>query len=160
MWICYIIVTFIKSHGMKQNRLAIVGIFVAILSVGACSDSVWNELPRPIAQFVAKYFPFGDVVTYSTSKDGNTTVEIKNGATVVFNKEYVWVDVNGNGSVLPQMFLFDQLPEPLYNYLQEMESVADVYRVTKNDDMEKVLLTDTYVEYNIKSGRITYPVAS
>ncbi|MDE6460040.1 MAG: hypothetical protein K2K52_04300 [Paramuribaculum sp.] len=78
---------------------------------------------------------------------------------VTFNSSNSWIDVNGNGSVLPSILLYDQLPQKLYNYLLETESTEGVYRISRNSRSYHVELKDTYVDYDIKTGKIDYPTA-
>lgn len=142
---------------MKRNGISAIILSVLIIMMGACNDSVWSELPAPISQFITKYFPQSDVASYNVDGAGNCTATIKNGATLTFNGDYAWIDVNGNGSPLPSMFIYDELPPILYNYVDEMEQTDAVYRVTRTDQTERVDFLNTYVIYEIATGKITYP---
>lgn len=90
---------------MKRNILTSVILAVVFFLVGACNSDTWDELPTPIANFISQYFPFGELQSYSED-DGGVIVKIKKGATLTFGTDYEWIDVNGNGSLLPQQFIY------------------------------------------------------
>lgn len=144
---------------MKRNSLSFLALMVIVVLMGACNNNVWDELPSPIANFISEYFPFGEVNTYTVTKDGSV-VTIKNGATLKYDNNYEWTDVNGNGQILPEQFLYDNLPPVLYNYIQEMEADNSVYRVIRTDRIIKVEFHDSEVEYDETTGTITYPSVS
>lgn len=141
---------------MKNNTISSIALGIIIVLMGACNNDAWDELPSAISQFVSEYFPFGELQSY-TSEKGVETVNIKNGATLVFNSDYEWTDVNGNGETLPQQFLFDKLPPKLYRYLEAIEAQNDVYRVHRTSGLITVTLLDSYLTYDRQSGEITYP---
>lgn len=141
---------------MKNNTLSSIALGIIIILMGACDNDAWDDLPSAISQFVSEYFPFGELQSY-TSENGVETVVIKNGATLVFDRNYEWTDVNGNGEILPQQFLFDKLPSKLYRYLESVEAQNDVYRVWRTADMITVMLNDSYLTYDLQAGEITYP---
>ena len=51
------------------------------------------------------------------------------------------------------------MPEPLYRYLQEMEATGSVYKVSREGGKYTVELLDSYIDYNIATGKIYYPEA-
>lgn len=142
---------------MKRNTLSSIALAVIIILMGACNSDTWDELPSAISRFVSEYFPFGELESYTDNGKGVEVVKIKKGATLTFNSDYDWTDVNGNGVVLPVQFLYDQLPSTLYTYLEAREMQNSVYRVTRTPDYITVDLLDTMVTYNQNSGEITYP---
>lgn len=141
---------------MKRNTLTSIALIVIILMMGGCGNNVWDELPQKIVFFISEYFPEGEIESYKTSDDGSV-VKIKNGATLSFNSDYQWVDVNGNGATLPQQFLFDKLPTNLYDYLESIEAVGGVYRVRHYANIYKVNLLDSELEYDELTATISYP---
>lgn len=143
---------------MKRNSLTAILLLAIIIFMGACGEgNAYDELPKPIAEFVSQYFPFGEVEEYNVAKDGSSTVYIRNGSTLSFDAECDWTDINGNGSVLPADFLYDQLPPALYNYIESLEFTNNVYRVSRSADVVKVEFKDTYVQYDDATKTITYP---
>lgn len=144
---------------MKRNTVSSILLGIIIILMGACNSDTWDELPSAISQFVSEYFPFGELSGYS-SKGGVEVVQIKKGATLTFNSDYDWTDVNGNGVVLPQNFLYDELPQRLYNYIESIEVQNSVYRVRRTPDLITVDLLDSQLTYDQHSGDITYPPAS
>lgn len=144
----------------SNNKITALALGIVIIIMGACNDTAFDELPKPIQQFVTQYFPFGEVSSYTTSSNEIHTVNIKNGATIVFNSEYMWIQVNGNGTVLPTDFIYDQLPSTLYRYLQEMQRTDVVYAVSRDASKIVIDLHDTSVQYDIASDTISYPSAS
>lgn len=109
----------------------------------------------PIANFFTTYFPGQEVNAYSEGQN-SSIASVKNGVTVTFDSGNAWVVVNGNGNTLPEVFVYDQLPDALYRYLQEMEATGGVYKVSRGDGKYIVELLDTYIEYNISTGNISY----
>ena len=143
---------------MKRNTLTLIALFAIILMMGACNSTAWDELPSPIASFVDEYFQFGEVESYTDTTNGSV-VQIKKGATLTFNKDYDWIDVNGNGIPLPQNFLYDKLPPVLYDYIESIEHVGDVYRVSRTTDLITVKFHDSEITYDVDTQTITYPAA-
>ncbi len=141
---------------MKRNTLPSIALTVVIILMGACNSDTWDELPTPIANFISEYFPFGELESY-TESNGVEVVKIKKGATLTFDSNYDWTDVNGNGSLLPQQFLYDDLPDVLYRYLEGLMLQNSVYQVTRTADYITVELLDSQILYNQHTGSITYP---
>ena len=144
---------------MKRNTLTSLALFVVMIMMGACGNNAWDELPRSISSFVSEYFPYGEVQSYTEINNGSV-VKIKNGATLTFDRNYEWIDVNGNGTVLPQNFLFDKLPSTLYDYIESMESVNGVFRVSRSANIINVEFLNSAITYDDDTGTITYPSAS
>lgn len=143
---------------MKRNSLTALLLLVIIIFMGACGEgNTYDELPSPIAKFVTQYFPFGEVNGYTVEENGSSIVQIRNGATLTFDSEYDWTDINGNGQTLPPTFLYDQLPPTVYDYIENAEFLNNVYRVTKNATGLRVEFHDTYIDYDDATGTITYP---
>ncbi|MDE5839140.1 MAG: hypothetical protein K2H39_08795 [Paramuribaculum sp.] len=143
---------------MKSNIYTLIIFFATVLAIAACENEVWDDLPSPVANFFTTYFPGQEVDSYTTTDNGSTAT-VKGGVSVTFNSSNSWIDVNGNGSVLPSILLYDQLPQKLYNYLLETESTEGVYRISRNSRSYHVELKDTYVDYDIETGKIDYPTA-
>lgn len=147
-----------KHNEMKSNIYTLIIFFATIFAVASCENDVWNELPSPVANFFTTYFPGQEVSSYSTSENGSVA-SVSGGVTVTFNKDNSWTDVNGNGATLPSIFLYDQLPPKLYNYLQETEATSGVYKVTRDCEKYHIELKDTYINYTISTAEIFYPTA-
>lgn len=142
-----------------KNTFGFLALLLVLVFMGACNhDDAYDELPESVAKFVSEYYPFTDVSSYSM-KGGNYVVNMRNGATLVFDSSLAWIDVNGNGGVLPETFLYNCLPEPLYDHISEMTLTQGVYRVERNVDYITVHTVDTYFRYNLASQQITYPTA-
>ena len=141
-----------------KNSFGLAALMVLVMLMGACNDDAYNELPDPVAKFVSEYYPFTEVSGYTMS-EGNYVVSMRNGATLVFDSSLAWIDVNGNGGVVPQTFIYNCLPETLYDYIQEMELTQSVYRVTRTSQEITVYTIDTYFRYDIATRQITYPSA-
>ena len=117
-----------------------------------------DDLPDDISSFSSQYFPGQRVSDYSESDDGKR-MELANGATIIFNDDNDWVTIDGNGSRLPEVLVYDQLPPALFQYLEEMEAANSVYKLSRTSSIYIVTLDDTYITYDIDSGTITYPKA-
>ncbi len=135
----------------------LIAILFGLMITGACSNNVWDELPTPIARFIAEYFPGSGVKSFNATKSQTYEVRINNSASLTFNSNYDWTVVDGNGGTLPAVFVQDQLPPPLLQYLQEGNDEDNVFRVSRDENYYKVTLDDTVLTYDISTGAITYP---
>ncbi|MDE7153987.1 MAG: hypothetical protein K2O00_06035 [Muribaculaceae bacterium] len=140
---------------MKKHAVTAVLVIAAILT--ACTNSLLDQLPEKVIDFIEEYFP-GEGVSTAEYNDGVTlVVRLHNSAIISFDKENNWSSVSGSGSTLPQMFLFDQLPPAFYQYLQETENLNGVYGVIRNNRLYRVELRNSSLIYNIEEGTITTP---
>ncbi len=124
------------------------------LAATACSDSsnnVWDDLPEGISEFIAMYFPEQGVSKYVES-DGEYYVTLKDGPEIIFNSERQWIAMDGRGATLPTMFIFDQMPSPLYAYLQNAEAVDKVYKATRDASGYVLTLANETVTYSYADG--------
>ena len=131
---------------------------IAAVANGCSDNTLWNDLPEAASEFITRYFPGQGIESESWNNDGTVyTVKLKDSDLITFGKTMSWISVNGRGSTLPQMFLFDELPPALYEYIQSMEAVKGVYRVERNDRTITAELLNSTVIYNIKDGTISEP---
>lgn len=137
-------------------------VFTAFLSIlaltlGACSnnDEVYNEMPTEITKFIAQYYPNTQVETFTETPDSTYRVVLKDGPTIEFGKTCLWTMLNGNGSVIAQNFLFNELPPELYEYLQSTDELGEVFSVSRDSKTYTVVLLDQTLGYDIASGSIT-----
>ncbi len=148
------------TRTLRHFILCLVGIVTAI-AVSSCSDddNVYNTLPTPISKFVAQYYP-GTGVSGFTSANGVYTVDVKDGPTITFNKDYSWTSINANGNTVTDVFLYDQLPPALYEYLQSTQATHSVYSVSRDSRHYEVKLLDSMLTYDIATSQITGSSAS
>lgn len=141
---------------MKRSFILIILMFLIPVATftGCQSSDAWDSLPDPIARFVAQYFPNTGVSSYSAN-DGSYHVKLSGAPALTFDSDYHWTDINGRGNTLPEVLLFDQLPPALYNYLSETERLDRVYSMSRDKHTYAVVTTDTGLNYNIDTGRIT-----
>lgn len=139
---------------MKTLLSFLTCILVMTTSVSCSHNSDWVELPLPIAEFVSRYFPGQGVEDYGQTNDVYH-VRLRNSAALSFNANYSWITVNGYGGTLPEMFLFDQLPPALYEYIQGISRLNFVYSVHRDKTTYSVNMLDNAVVYNIRTGRIS-----
>lgn len=140
----------------RRNTALLLSLLMGLLLMGACSNNVWEELPSRITTFISEYFPEGGVKRYKHN-DESSVVQLTNGATLTFDSENSWTEVDGNGVHLPEVFVYDQLPPALYNYLQGIEAQNDVYCAMRDAYYYKLTMHDTVISYEISTGKITYP---
>lgn len=127
---------------------------ITLLLFMSCSNSLWDELPDPISTFISTYYPMSGISEYN-EHDGNYYVTIKNGASMIFDSNYTWIEVNGNGVTLPQIFIQDALEPKLVQYLLELELTGDVY-LARNDPREVILdMLDYKIRYIKETGEIS-----
>lgn len=122
-----------------------------VVMSGCSDDSAWDEMPVPISRFVSRYFPGLGVSSFVDT--GNTyNVQIRNEAFVSFDRAFLWITVDGKGAVLPEMFLFDQLPPVLYDHLQELSELDRIYSVSRSKSVYTVSLSDSVLIYDSRTG--------
>lgn len=128
---------------------------VAMALLGGCThNDLYEDMPAEIQSFISQYYP-GSALASFTSSASSYTVIIKDGPTISFGSDCRWTRVNGNGSTLPQVLMFNDLPPELYSYLQETENTGRVFGVSRTANVYTVeLLTDT-LTYDISTGEIT-----
>jgi hypothetical protein len=131
-------------------------ISIAILSIAtACNDTnYYDDLPQEIAEFISQYYPNTGVESYSDT-DNKYVLKLKDGPGMTFNSSYNWTNINGYGSVLPQVLLFDQTPPALYQYLQATDCLDGVYDMSRDTANYYLTLLSSSITYNISSEQIT-----
>lgn len=120
----------------------------------ACGDDNYKELPREIQQFVTEYFPGLGIAGYNESA-GVYTVNLDNSASIVFTPALQWSTVEGNGNTLPQQFLYDQMPKPLYDYMVTTGTLDEVFSVTRNAGVYTVTFHNYIISYNVATEEIS-----
>lgn len=140
---------------LYRFRFWIAALFAVMTVTAGCnSNSTWDELPSEISQFISRYFPEQGVSDFGES-DGIYHVKIRGGAALSFNREYQWTTINGYGSTLPQMLLFDQLPPALYEYIQSLGALEQVYSLHRDPSSISVSLLSSTLTYDRRTARIT-----
>ncbi|MDE6495338.1 MAG: hypothetical protein K2L30_03775, partial [Duncaniella sp.] len=81
----------------RLNTPVLLSILMGLILMGACSNSLWDELPSPIARFIAEYFPGSGIKSYDIGNDSTYHVRIDNSVSLVFNQALDWTVVDGNG---------------------------------------------------------------
>lgn len=134
--------------------LYLIAVIVASLLSACSEDNVYNSLPEPISKFVAQYYPGTDVSSF-TNNNGVYTVKVSNGPTITFNKDYSWTSLDTNGNTISDVFLYDQLPPALYEYLQSTQATHSVYSVSRDSRQYELKLFDYSLTYDISTAQIT-----
>lgn len=144
---------------MKKIHITLLftALWVSLLGVFSCTESDLNQLPSTVKTFVLHYFPGVDVASYTTNSKGIMTVALKNDATLVFNSSNDWIEIQGNGSPLPAELILDQLPAPLYEYLESIEQVDKVYWLKRDSSEIEVGVENTQFSYDLMTQTVVYP---
>lgn len=137
-----------------KRILSILLATIALVIVSCQSSDDYSSLPDPIARFVSQYWPNPDIENYSQPTANTYVVTIRNSATLTFNSDYAWTEIDGNGMPLPEVLLYDQLPEPLYEYLEGDEVIGQVFSVSRDTKKYSVSLLSTTLHYDISTGKI------
>lgn len=139
---------------MKRIFTLLLGVMA--LALGGCTshEEVYNDMPQDIKNFIAQYYPNSAVKSF-TETDERYRVVIDDGPTIVFNKACSWEMLNGNGSVVEQNFLFNELPPEMYEYLQSTDNLNEVFSVSRDKSDYTVVLLNSTLTYNISTGKIT-----
>lgn len=128
---------------------------VAMAMLSGCSNNdLYEDMPAEIQSFISQYYPNSALASF-TSSASTYTVIIKDGPTISFGSDYRWTRVDGNGSTLPQVLLFNDLPPELYAYLQETENTNSVFCVSRTAKEYTVELLTEKLTYEIATGQIT-----
>lgn len=135
--------------------------FFLLLSIpflqGCSDDTELDRQPSAVQSLIEQYYP--GVGVSSSSWQGQTyNVKLRSGVVISFDTSYNWVSINGYGSYVPAVFLFDKLPPAFYEYLQGIEAVNQVYAVSRDKEEYSVELQDNSVVYDIETGAITIPL--
>lgn len=141
----------------KVANLLLVIMLGVILVLGACTSDASEELPSSVSHFATQYFPGLGVKSYNELSNGDCVVQLAGGPTMIFNSDEQWIEIDGNGALLPQVLMYDQLPTELYDYLQGTEQQSDVYALKRDKYYYKLTMQDTVITYDIATGKITYP---
>lgn len=122
---------------------------------GACNgDEEFNSLPRKISTFVCQYWPDPDVESYTQPSEGKYVVILRGGPELTFDAAYTWTEIDGCGMPLPQVLLYDQLPSPLYRYVEATEQTNAVYRITRTPREYTLLMLNTELTYDVGTEAI------
>lgn len=140
-------------------RYLMMAVTPVVALLASCSDSESDEaeaLPGEIKSFIARYFPNSAISSCSISP---TTyhVSISEGPGLTFGHNCQWEAVNGYGVALPQVFLFDQMPPALYQYLEAMSQLGDVMSVVRDSSVISIELSDGRILYDIDKDTISEP---
>ncbi|MDO4319206.1 MAG: PepSY-like domain-containing protein [Bacteroidales bacterium] len=130
-------------------------IFILFACLTSCQDSDnYRSLADPVATFVSQYWPNADIESYTHPTSGSYIVIIKNGPKIVFDSSMSWTEIDGNGMPLPQVLLYDQLPSPLYRYLEETENTSSVFMLERTPRQYSVTLLNSSLTYDISTGEL------
>ena len=110
-------------------------------------------MPAKIQSFVSEYFPETGVSDYSFS-DNTYHVTLDQSAYLEFNAIPAWTLIDGRGSPLPEMLVYDQLPQSLYSYLETIGVADGVYSLNRNKETITAGLLDSTVTYDIATEKI------
>ena len=139
---------------MKRIFTLLFGIMLLALSGCTNHEDVYNDMPQDITKFVAQYYPNSAVESF-TETDERYRVVLDDGPTIVFDKTCSWEMLNGNGSVVVQNFLFNELPPEMYEYLQSTDNLNEVFSVSRDKSDYTVVLLNSTLTYNISTGKIS-----
>lgn len=143
---------------MKKSSNILLLIVLGLLIVsGACSSDASEDLPSAISKFITQYFPGVGVKSYTEMPDGDCVTVMSGGPTITFDSSYQWIEIDGNGSALPEVLMYDELPPELYSYLQGTEQQSGVMAVKRDRYYYKLTMLDTVITYEISTGQISYP---
>ena len=124
-------------------------ILISIFALTACSpgnEDLWNSLPAEISDFITEYWPGSSINAYTPGAT-STYVRITDGPGITFDSDYAWTTVDGYGMPVPQQFVYDQLPEGLYDILESQEVVNQVFSVSRQDGRYSLTLLDSTISY-------------
>ena len=131
-----------------------------VFGTQSCSkNDLYDDVPTEINQFISRYYPNSALASFSTTSTGYVAV-IKDGPGITFGKDNKWTSIDGYGSPIPQIFLFDELPPSIYAYLQETENLDSVFIISRDKKQYKLQLLDSTLTYDIATGDLTGAVGN
>lgn len=129
--------------------------FAVLLPLCGCGNNdVYYEMPQKIQMFVSQYWPNSEMASFTVTATGSVA-RIEHGPTLTFDTEGEWTAVDGNGAILPPTFLFDRLPQPLYEHLEATENTAAVYAATRRPPIYTVRLSTRTLTYDSSTASLT-----
>lgn len=148
---------------MIKNIYLWLSTLAMILYLGSCAttstgEEGWGDSASEarISRFMSEYFP-NRSYTSAGQSDSTVVMRVSNGPSVSFDSTGHWVSMVGYGATLPQIFLFDQLPPNLYEYVQGLNATDKVYSVIVDHGLYTVDMRDTSVTYDNSTGTISQP---
>lgn len=125
------------------------------LSVQSCSkNELYDDMPQAISSFISQYYPNSALASFSSTSSGYTAV-IKDGPGITFAKDCSWTAIDGYGSTIPQVFLFNELPPAVFAYLQETENVDSVFAIKRDSKEYTLKLLSSSLTYDIATGQLS-----
>ena len=138
---------------MKHVRIFL--LLLPLFAITACDHSdLWSKLPDNVQTFINKYFPNSELLSVAVNDKG-CSVRIDNCPGMTFDADSQWTSVNGYGMPLPSVMLYDQLPEKLYNYLEETENLGSVFSMSRDKTAYELKLMNTDIKYDIATGELS-----
>ena len=151
---CELLVRCCGCYDMKKTICIL--LLPVIMLVAAChNDSEYNLLPPGAATFITQYWPDPYIESVTKPDKDETQVIVKDGPTITFNSNNEWIEIDGNGMPLPQVLLFDQLPRPLYSYLESGEYLNEVFEIERDARRYEVEILNGDITYDIATTQIT-----
>ncbi|MCM1317044.1 MAG: hypothetical protein NC241_02555 [Bacteroides sp.] len=140
---------------MKRFAGILIMAFAVLLPLCGCGNNdVYDEMPQKIQMFVSQYWPNSEMASFTVTATGSVA-RIEHGPTLTFDSEGEWTAVDGNGATLPPTFLFDRLPQPLYEHLEATENTAAVYAATRRPPIYTVRLSTRTLTYDSSTASLT-----
>lgn len=127
------------------------GLIITLGLLSCSKNEAYDEVPETIIMFITHYWPNPVIETYSHPSENRYEIIVKNGPTLDFDGDYSWTDIDGNGMPLPEVLLFNELPQKLYDYLEGGEYLNQVFEMERDSNGYKVTLLNVDVSYDIKS---------
>lgn len=131
-------------------------IFIALISLElwSCQGAdLWDQMPGEVKHFIDLYYPNSEIAEYSDTKNAYI-VRLKNGPGFGFDTLCSWTWVNGYGMPIKEILIYDEVPEPLYTYLETFEQTGQVFILRRNSKIYEVSLLNDSLVYNISSEEV------
>jgi len=134
--------------------LYILALPLALASCISDDGGDYDALPRSISTFVSQYWPDPSVESYTRPRPGVYVVVIHAGPRLTFGSDYQWTAIDGRGVPLRQTLLYDQLPSPLYRYLEECEYLGQVFMATRGPRRYGLRLLTDSISYDVATATV------
>ena len=146
------------THFRHLSALILTLMAIIAATLTGCHDTdLWDKVPGRQTSFINTYWPLSQIAAVAESSEGAYTIAVKNGPEITFAPDGAWTTINGRGVPLPEQLIFDQLPEPLYRYIRELEMTDAVYTLSRDATAYRAGFLNTSATYTIATAAITQP---
>lgn len=148
----------------KKIMPLVLSFIISLLSTGCEDTNVTDDsIPFCITSCMDQYFQGRGMSSYEELPNGYYRFSVSKGPTLVidiisnneYNPDFNLISYVGNGEPMPQNLAYNKLPVDLYNYIDGLESLDQIYEMQLKNNIIYITLFDTDLQYDKTTGKIT-----